>query len=63
MFKLIEYGKDDERMYLALIVLRLDEMRLHSRALIGVEITSGEALEGRGATGLDELDKENRRKR
>lgn len=50
MFKLIEYGKDNERRYLAFFVLRLDEMRLHSRALIGLEITSAEALEGRGVT-------------
>ncbi len=48
MIRLIEYGKDDERMYFSLIVIRLDRLQLDARSLIGIEITTGEALEGRG---------------
>lgn len=48
MIRLLEFGRDNERCYLAFVVLRLDPLQLHARALIGVEITSGEALEGRG---------------
>lgn len=48
MIRLIEFGRDNERCYLAFLILRLDPLQLHARALIGLEITTGEALEGRG---------------
>ena len=48
MFKLCEAGSDDERAYIALFVLRPDQLQLSPRALIGVEITTSAAFEGSG---------------
>lgn len=47
MVRLIEAGKDNERMYFSLFVVRFDRLELDARAVFGIEITTGDALEGR----------------